>query len=469
MSCYIFDAQVAKKYGVDEAIILQALIFWIRKNKAENRNMHPIEINGEKVERTWTFNTINTWASYFPFWTQWQVERIINSLKKQNVIVTGHFENDPWKRKLSYALVDEDAWLEKDGVSPFGETTKSIVLNTQMDSAKHTNVTTDVLRTDSKQSSIESFGLKNSSPEKKNMLRNEIKELLLEVLPLGGFTNRPPSADKPVPKLFLEAQAFLTLLPRPRVLVREYAFDPKWVKDSNIDFKWFEGRPVEPLVRKAVKRFATMRVEGYEPERKDILNKSINDFFYNKGAQKSWFLYCVFNEPKLVRGEGRMKGCVDLSEEERSVLLSHKRKEWGESEYLVKASSLLAWYKKNEKDLVAYNYYVKDHVQTWKEKFATIDKFLTTIDEFARSWEGWRLGNFGQGNKTWSRFVTWCLQEFDVVLDLTVEEIKSARAREVVRARESKAIEEEREHDDNTVEGEAAIVKAAALESLRCD
>jgi hypothetical protein len=115
---HCFDIRAAQHYGVSEAIILRALAFRIQKNKARGRHQHEVEIEGKKVMRTWTYNSAAAWSKVFPYWTSWQVERILNSLKKQGVIVTGHFSKAPTDRSLSYALVNEERWINLDSVKP---------------------------------------------------------------------------------------------------------------------------------------------------------------------------------------------------------------------------------------------------------------------------------------------------------------------------------------------------------------
>ena len=57
---YSFDCRLAEKYGVDEAIFLHNLYFWIvRKNEANGRHHHE--------GRTWTYNSMAAFARLFPF------------------------------------------------------------------------------------------------------------------------------------------------------------------------------------------------------------------------------------------------------------------------------------------------------------------------------------------------------------------------------------------------------------------
>ena len=96
---YSFDVDYATEYGVDEAILLQNLIFWIIKNKACEKHYYE--------GRTWTYNSAKSFEVLFPFWNEKQIRRIIDSLKEQKVIITGNFNKIAYDRTLWYALKDE--------------------------------------------------------------------------------------------------------------------------------------------------------------------------------------------------------------------------------------------------------------------------------------------------------------------------------------------------------------------------
>jgi hypothetical protein len=82
---YNFDVGYAQKYGINEAIFLQNLIFWLRQNKANDKNIH-----GGKV---YTYNTQKSYITIFPFWSEPQIKRIIKSLVVQKVIEIKHFKH----------------------------------------------------------------------------------------------------------------------------------------------------------------------------------------------------------------------------------------------------------------------------------------------------------------------------------------------------------------------------------------
>lgn len=94
-----FDVDLAVKYGLQEAVFLENLRFWILKNKANKRHFYE--------GRYWTYNSAQAYADLFPYWSRQQVERIIAKLKEQGVIQTGHFSANTYDRTNWYSINDE--------------------------------------------------------------------------------------------------------------------------------------------------------------------------------------------------------------------------------------------------------------------------------------------------------------------------------------------------------------------------
>lgn len=115
---YSFNAKVAEKYGVEEAVLLHNLYWWISKNKANNKHIYD--------GRVWTYNSRKAFAELFPFWTEKQLRRICNSLEKNGAIIVGNYNKSPMDRTMWYAL-------SEDVLALYGEedkTIKNIVDNT---------------------------------------------------------------------------------------------------------------------------------------------------------------------------------------------------------------------------------------------------------------------------------------------------------------------------------------------------
>lgn len=100
---YIFDVEVAREYGVNEAIFISNLQFWIAKNKANGIHYHG--------NRTWTYNSNKAYQSLFPFWSADQLRTVIKHLIDKQVIMTGNYNENKYDRTLWYAFVDEQKWI----------------------------------------------------------------------------------------------------------------------------------------------------------------------------------------------------------------------------------------------------------------------------------------------------------------------------------------------------------------------
>ena len=99
MTEYHFNAKLAQRHGVNGAIFLHAMAFWVAKNQANGRHFHE--------GRTWTYNTLDALTKLFPFWTRRQVERIVAKLKDEGALLTGNFSQDKTDRTVWYALADQ--------------------------------------------------------------------------------------------------------------------------------------------------------------------------------------------------------------------------------------------------------------------------------------------------------------------------------------------------------------------------
>ena len=98
MRDHSFSPEVATKYGVDEAIFINALAYWIRKNRANHVNF--------RVGRWWTFLTLSAMCDLFPYWNKGKLERIVANCKAKGVIHTGDFNDNRQRRTIWYALDD---------------------------------------------------------------------------------------------------------------------------------------------------------------------------------------------------------------------------------------------------------------------------------------------------------------------------------------------------------------------------
>ena len=95
---YTFDTDIAQRYGVNEAILLQNLAYWILKNEANDKHFHE--------GRYWTYNSAEAFAQLFPFWTVNQIRRMLAKLVEEGVLVKGNFNASQYDRTAWYGFAD---------------------------------------------------------------------------------------------------------------------------------------------------------------------------------------------------------------------------------------------------------------------------------------------------------------------------------------------------------------------------
>lgn len=145
-----FDVDVAIKYGVNAAILLHNIYWWIQKNKANNRHFHD--------GNYWTYNSREAYTKLFPYLSERQIKTALDKLIADGVIVTGDYNADRCKRPTWYAITKSGySMLQKCGVEC-----------TKMSDGGSENVIstyTDILNTDINTDNI-SISDKSKKPKK---------------------------------------------------------------------------------------------------------------------------------------------------------------------------------------------------------------------------------------------------------------------------------------------------------------
>jgi hypothetical protein len=136
-----FDIDHAVEFGIEEAIIIYNFRFWLLQNKANHRNIKKIEIDGEKVERYFTYNSAKALSELFPYLNPKQVYRIMESLEKKQVLVKKYFNQNTYNRTSWYCFKDQDRFLKAGNAIP--ENDKSNSRKQEMDLPKTGNHDTD--------------------------------------------------------------------------------------------------------------------------------------------------------------------------------------------------------------------------------------------------------------------------------------------------------------------------------------
>lgn len=93
---------LAVEIGLDEAIVLQQIHYWIEIEKKSGKK--------ETIEkhyhdgRWWIYNTYEQWQDQFPFWCEKTVRRTIKRLEKMDLLIYGNYNKFGYDRTKWYTI-----------------------------------------------------------------------------------------------------------------------------------------------------------------------------------------------------------------------------------------------------------------------------------------------------------------------------------------------------------------------------
>lgn len=93
----IIDVRLAKVIGLNKAIVLQQLNYWLHSKSSK-------EIDGKK----WIYNSVKAWNKQFPFWGKNTVQRALDALEKEHLVVTGNFNKYKFDRTKWYSINENE-------------------------------------------------------------------------------------------------------------------------------------------------------------------------------------------------------------------------------------------------------------------------------------------------------------------------------------------------------------------------
>nr|WP_259339227.1 hypothetical protein [Staphylococcus chromogenes] len=84
--------KLAEEIGLNEAIILQQIHYWLNTSK----HYH----DGKK----WIYNSYPEWQKQFPFWSLITIKRTIYSLEKQKLLIVGNYNKAKFDKTKWYTI-----------------------------------------------------------------------------------------------------------------------------------------------------------------------------------------------------------------------------------------------------------------------------------------------------------------------------------------------------------------------------
>lgn len=91
-----YNATLMEKLGVNEALFLCQIMYWLKKNKGSGINYR----NG----RYWTYNTYQKWLEQMPWFSLSTLRRTVDSLEKSKCLITGRFNQNNYDKTRWYTV-----------------------------------------------------------------------------------------------------------------------------------------------------------------------------------------------------------------------------------------------------------------------------------------------------------------------------------------------------------------------------
>ncbi|MCT4586077.1 MAG: hypothetical protein N4A54_14215 [Peptostreptococcaceae bacterium] len=94
-----FNIHIAKEYGIEEAILIENIAFWIKRNLANKKNIH----DGQ----CWVFNSVSAFSEIFPYIKTSKINRVLRGLVKKGVLISGNYNKVKYDRTKWYSISDK--------------------------------------------------------------------------------------------------------------------------------------------------------------------------------------------------------------------------------------------------------------------------------------------------------------------------------------------------------------------------
>jgi hypothetical protein len=132
--------KLAKEVGLNEAILLQQLHYWLNNKSAKF-------IDGKK----WIYNTYEDWEKQFPFWSNATIRRTVNSCEKQKLILTANYNKAGFDKTKWYTVNYEEVNRMSRRVAQNEQTSCSkradgVAQNEQTNTIDYTETTTETTK-----------------------------------------------------------------------------------------------------------------------------------------------------------------------------------------------------------------------------------------------------------------------------------------------------------------------------------
>ena len=99
MDTHSFGIDIATEYGIEEALLLGYVYYWVCRNKEKGVNFHD--------GKYWTFDSRRALGKKFPYISPSKIYRAFNHLEKEGLLLTGNYNKISRDRTTWYTLSEK--------------------------------------------------------------------------------------------------------------------------------------------------------------------------------------------------------------------------------------------------------------------------------------------------------------------------------------------------------------------------
>ena len=100
-----FDVGVAKTLGINAAIVLNHIIYWLRINCAKDHNVYDGKV--------WMYESQQDIANYLDYMTLDEVKKAVVKLLDAGVLIKGNYNANPFNKTSWYTTADQNIYRIK--------------------------------------------------------------------------------------------------------------------------------------------------------------------------------------------------------------------------------------------------------------------------------------------------------------------------------------------------------------------
>ena len=172
---HCFDVDVAKRYGVNCAVILNNIYYWITKNEANGENFYD--------GYYWTYNSTKAFNELFPYLTQKQIETALKKLRDEGILITGNYNENKYDRTLWYAITEKGKCILHTGEMDFTSEGNGFYLEGKAIPNINTNINTNINNNINNNNKNIDYKKENKKEKGGNFQENQIETLV----PKGAY------------------------------------------------------------------------------------------------------------------------------------------------------------------------------------------------------------------------------------------------------------------------------------------